>query len=200
MENNRKTIRPIKMNAQCSIKTVIRMNHKIPILQRESVMSAATERDQYFMRAALELAQQAQEQGEVPVGAVVVRNDSIIGHGYNRPISAADPTAHAEIMAMRAAGVHLANYRLLDCTLYVTLEPCTMCIGAIFHARIQRLVFAATDPKTGACGSVIDLPAEVRLNHHLQVDPGILAPEASALLKQFFAQKRKATERNRYEN
>ncbi|MBS0425301.1 MAG: tRNA adenosine(34) deaminase TadA [Proteobacteria bacterium] len=163
-------------------------------------MSAATERDQYFMRTALELAQQAQEQSEVPVGAVVVRNDSIIGHGYNRPISATDPTAHAEIMAMRAAGLYLSNYRLLDCTLYVTLEPCTMCIGAIFHARIQRLVFAATDPKTGACGSVIDLPAEVRLNHHLQVDSGILALEASALLKQFFAQKRKATERNHHEN
>ncbi len=152
------------------------------------------------MQAALELAQKAQDCGEVPVGAVVVQNGRIIGHGYNRPISAADPTAHAEIMALRAAGDHLGNYRLLDCTLYVTLEPCTMCIGAIFHARIQRLVFAATDPKTGACGSVIDLPAEVRLNHHLQVDSGILATEASALLKQFFAQRRKATERNNHEN
>jgi tRNA(adenine34) deaminase len=152
------------------------------------------------MQTALELAQQAQDQGEVPVGAVVARDGVIIGRGYNRPISAADPTAHAEIMALRAAGDHLGNYRLLDCTLYVTLEPCTMCIGAIFHARIQRLVFAATDPKTGACGSVIDLPAEVRLNHHLQVDSGILATEASALLKQFFAQRRKATERNNHEN
>lgn len=163
-------------------------------------MPLETNPDHYFMQAALELAQKAQDCGEVPVGAVVVQNGRIIGHGYNRPISAADPTAHAEIMALRAAGDHLGNYRLLDCTLYVTLEPCTMCIGAIFHARIQRLVFAATDPKTGACGSVIDLPAEVRLNHHLQVDSGILATEASALLKQFFAQRRKATERNNHEN
>ena len=199
MESNRKTT-PVKTNEQCSIKTVIRMDHKIPILQREPLIAGTTERDQFFMQTALELAQQAQDQGEVPVGAVVVQNGRIIGHGYNRPISTADPAAHAEIMAMRAAGSHLGNYRLLDCTLYVTLEPCTMCIGAIFHARIQRLVFAATDPKTGACGSVIDLPAEVRLNHHLQVDSGILAAEASALLKQFFAQKRKATGQNRHEN
>ncbi|MDE2388932.1 MAG: tRNA adenosine(34) deaminase TadA [Betaproteobacteria bacterium] len=163
-------------------------------------MPTAAERDRYFMQAALDLALQAQGQSEVPVGAVVVQNDSIIGRGYNQPISAADPTAHAEIMAMRAAGMHLSNYRLLGCTLYVTLEPCTMCIGAIFHARIQRLVYAATDPKTGVCGSIIDLPAEARLNHHLQVDSGILAPEASMLLKQFFAQKRKATERNNHEN
>ncbi len=186
-------MRPVKINAQCSIKTIMRMNH-------ESVISTAMERDYYFMRAALELALQAQDQGEVPVGAIVVQNDSIIGCGYNRPISTADPTAHAEIMAMRAAGAYLSNYRLLDCTLYVTLEPCTMCIGAIFHARIQRLVFAATDPKTGVCGSIIDLPAEVRLNHHLQVDSGILAAEASTLLKQFFAQKRKTTGQNHHEN
>ncbi len=152
------------------------------------------------MRAALELAQQAQDRSEVPVGAVVVQHGIIVGRGYNRPISAADPTAHAEIMAMRDAGGHLANYRLLDCTLYVTLEPCAMCIGAIFHARIQRLVYAATDPKTGACGSVINLPAETRLNHHLQVTSGMMACEASMLLKQFFAQKRQAAERNKHEN
>jgi len=200
MGSNRKTTRPVKTNAQCSIKTVIRMDHKIPILQHESVMPTATERDYYFMQTALELAQQAQDQGEVPVGAVVVQNDAIIGYGYNRPISAADPTAHAEIMAMRAAGSHLGNYRLLGCTLYVTLEPCAMCIGAIFHARIRHLVYAAADPKTGTCGSVIDLPAETRLNHHLQVTAGIMAPEASALLKQFFAQRRKAIERGNYEN
>lgn len=143
------------------------------------------------MQVALALARQAQEGGEVPVGAVVVRNGVIVGRGFNRPIAATDPSAHAEIMALRDAGNYLSNYRLLDCTLYVTLEPCVMCIGAIFHARIQRLVYAATDPKTGACGSVIDLPAETRLNHHLQVDAGILAQEAGALLKQFFAQKRK---------
>ena len=143
------------------------------------------------MQVALALARQAQEGGEVPVGAVVVRDGVIVGRGFNRPIAATDPSAHAEIMALRDAGNYLSNYRLPDCTLYVTLEPCVMCIGAIFHSRIQRLVYAATDPKTGACGSVVDLPAETRLNHHLQVDAGILAPEAGALLKQFFAQKRK---------
>jgi tRNA(adenine34) deaminase len=163
-------------------------------------MPLETNPDHYFMQAALELAQKAQDCGEVPVGAVVVQNGRIIGHGYNRPISTADPAAHAEIMAMRAAGSHLGNYRLLGCTLYVTLEPCTMCIGAIFHARIQRLVYAAADPKTGACGSVIDLPAETRLNHHLQVEAGMMATEASTLLKQFFAQRRKASERNNHEN
>lgn len=166
----------------------------------ENGMPLETNPDHYFMQAALELAQKAQDCGEVPVGAVVVQNGLIIGHGYNRPISTADPAAHAEIMAMRAAGSHLGNYRLLGCTLYVTLEPCTMCIGAIFHARIQRLVYAAADPKTGACGSVIDLPAETRLNHHLQVEAGMMATEASILLKQFFAQRRKASERNNHEN
>ncbi len=152
------------------------------------------------MQVALELAQQAQECGEVPVGAVVVRHGVIVGRGFNRPISVADPTAHAEIIAMRDAASHMANYRLPNCMLYVTLEPCVMCIGAIFHARIQRLVYAAADPKTGACGSIIDLPAEVRLNHHLLVDAGIMAPEAGALLKQFFAQRRNATKRNKHEN
>ena len=143
------------------------------------------------MQAALALAYQAQDEGEVPVGAVVVQNDTVVGRGYNRPIAGNDPSAHAEIMALRDAAKYLANYRLLDCTLYVTLEPCLMCVGAMFHARIHRLVFAATDPKTGACGSVVDLPAEKRLNHHLRVDAGIMAPEASALLRQFFAQRRK---------
>lgn len=146
------------------------------------------------MHAALGLAQQAQDAGEVPVGAVVVKDEVIIGRGYNRSISGADPTAHAEVMALRDAARHLGNYRLTDCTLYVTLEPCAMCVGAIFHARIVRLVYAALDPKTGACGSVIDLPAEIRLNHHAQVIGGVLAEEAGAMLKQFFAQRRKAAE------
>ena len=145
-----------------------------------------------FMRAALDLAQQARDAGEVPVGAVVVKDGVIIGRGYNRPISAADPTAHAEVMALRDAARHLGNYRLTDCMLYVTLEPCTMCVGAIFHARIARLVYGAKDPKTGACGSIIDLPAETRLNHHLQMAGGVLAEETGELLKQFFAQRRKA--------
>ncbi|WP_292992931.1 tRNA adenosine(34) deaminase TadA [Nitrosomonas sp.] len=163
-------------------------------------MTLKTDTDSHFMQVALELAQQAQAIGEVPVGAVVVQNGVIVGRGHNRPISSDDPTAHAEIMAMRDASSILVNYRLQDCTLYVTLEPCVMCIGAIFHARIQRLVYAAADPKTGACGSVIDLPAETRLNHHLQVAAGILAPEASALLKQFFAQRRKTAVRSNHEN
>ena len=163
-------------------------------------MTLKTDTDSQFMLVALELAQQAQAIGEVPVGAVVVQNGIIVGRGHNRPITSDDPTAHAEIMAMRDAGSNLVNYRLQDCTLYVTLEPCVMCIGAIFHARIQRLVYAAADPKTGACGSVIDLPAETRLNHHLQVAAGILAPEASSLLKQFFAQRRKTAVRSNHEN
>jgi tRNA(adenine34) deaminase len=154
-----------------------------------------------FMRSALELAGQAQEAGEVPVGAVVVKDGTIIGRGYNRPISAADPTAHAEVMALRDAARHLGNYRLSDCTLYVTLEPCVMCVGAIFHARITRLVYGATDPKTGACGSVIDLPAEIRLNHHMQVTGSVLAEEGGSRLRQFFAERRKlASERSAGEN
>jgi len=147
--------------------------------------------DVHFMQLAFELAQQAQQTGEVPVGAVIVQDGVIVGRGYNNSITTADPTAHAEVIAMRNASRALGNYRLLGCTLYVTLEPCVMCIGALFHARIQRLVFAATDPKTGACGSIIDLPAETRLNHHMKVTSGVMAQEASTLLKQFFAERRK---------
>ncbi len=154
-------------------------------------MNAGINSDIEFMRTALDLAAEAQEAGEVPVGAVVVRGDAIIGRGYNRPISAADPTAHAEVMALRDAAKYLGNYRLAGCTLYVTLEPCAMCIGAIFHARIARLVFGATEPKTGVCGSVIDLSAELRLNHHTQVIGGVLAAEAESKLKHFFALRRK---------
>jgi tRNA(adenine34) deaminase len=145
-----------------------------------------------LMNAALALAGQAEEAGEVPVGAVVVRNGEIIGRGYNRPISAADPTAHAEVMALRDAAGHLGNYRLMDCWLYVTLEPCAMCLGAMFHARIARLVYGAADPKTGACGSVINLATELRLNHHMQLTSGVLAEEGGRKLKHFFAQRRKA--------
>ena len=152
------------------------------------------------MRAALELAQQAQAMGEVPVGAVVVKEGVIIGRGYNRSITTMDPTAHAEVMAVRDAGQNAGNYRLLDCTLYVTLEPCVMCVGALFHARISHLVYAATDPKTGVCGSVIDLPSETRLNHHMQVSGGVLAEEASAMLKQFFAARRKTIGQNNSED
>ena len=143
------------------------------------------------MRLALEQASKAQMLGEVPVGAVVVHNEAVIGYGHNCPITAKDPTAHAEIMALRDSTHYLNNYRLPGCTIYVTLEPCVMCIGALFHARFKRLVYAAADPKTGVCGSVIDLPAETRLNHHMQVVSGILAEEAGMLLKHFFAQRRK---------
>lgn len=164
------------------------------------VYTNLTASDINFMRSALTMARYAQEAGEVPVGAVVVKGNEIIGRGYNRSIATADPTAHAEVMAMRDAGRHLDNYRLLDCTLYVTLEPCAMCVGALFHARIMRLVYAATDPKTGVCGSVIDLTSETRLNHHMQVSGGVLAQEASLLLKQFFAERRKMKERGGDEN
>ncbi|SES84389.1 tRNA-adenosine deaminase [Nitrosomonas marina] len=145
------------------------------------------------MRSALEQASKAQQLGEVPVGAIIVHNERIIGRGFNCPITTRDPTAHAEVMALRDCGYNMNNYRLLNCTLYVTLEPCTMCIGALFHARIERLVYAATDPKTGVCGSIINLPAETRLNHHMQVEGGVLADEASMLLKHFFARRRKKT-------
>ena len=144
-----------------------------------------------FMQQALQLAKQAGEAGEVPVGAIVVKDNVIIGHGSNAPISANDPTAHAEIVAMRDAAQHLGNYRLVDCTLYVTLEPCAMCSGAIQHARIARLVYGASDPKTGACGSVINLMDEPKLNHHTEVTQGILANECGSLLSEFFAARRK---------
>ena len=143
-----------------------------------------------FMRAALALATEAAAAGEVPVGAVVVLDGEIVGRGYNHPISAHDPTAHAEIAAMRDAAARLGNYRLGGCDLYVTLEPCLMCAGAIMHARISELVYGARDPKTGACGSVVDAFADQRLNHHTQVRGGLLAVEAGALLQQFFAARR----------
>jgi tRNA(adenine34) deaminase len=148
--------------------------------------------DDLFMRAALALAEQAGAAGEVPVGAVVVKAGEIVGRGYNHPISAHDPTAHAEVAALRDAAQRLGNYRLTGCELYVTLEPCAMCAGAIMHARIARVVFGAADPKTGACGSVTDLFSEPRLNHHAVVTPGVLAGEAGALLQGFFAARRRS--------
>jgi tRNA(adenine34) deaminase len=146
--------------------------------------------DEHFMRHALGLALRAQEEGEVPVGAVVVLEEKVIGEGWNRPISASDPTAHAEIQAMRAAASTRKNYRLVGATLYVTLEPCAMCVGAMFHARIRRVVFGAADPKTGAAGSTVDLFDEKRLNHHALVQGGVLAAECGALLSGFFASRR----------
>lgn len=143
------------------------------------------------MRAALDQARAAAEAGEVPVGAVVVKNGVIVGRGRNAPVALHDPTAHAEIQALREAAQHLGNYRLDGCTLYVTLEPCVMCSGAALHARIARVVYGAAEPKTGAAGSVLDLFAEPRLNHHTQILRGVLAAECSALLAGFFQQRRR---------
>ncbi len=142
------------------------------------------------MGQALELARQAGAAGEVPVGALVVHEAEVVGRGWNQPIGRHDPTSHAEIMALRDAADRLGNYRLPGCTLYVTLEPCAMCAGAIMHARIARVVFGARDPKTGVAGSVIDLFAETRLNHHASVVGGVLAGPCGALLSSFFAARR----------
>lgn len=147
-------------------------------------------RDETWMRLALDQASNAWALSEVPVGAVVLRDGQVIATGFNQPIGNSDPTAHAEIVAMRAAATVLGNYRLSDCELFVTLEPCAMCAGAMQHARIRRLVYGAADPKTGACGSVINLFAESRLNHHTQVQAGVLAEECGRVLSQFFSERR----------
>ena len=146
--------------------------------------------DETFMREALDLAGQAAAAGEVPVGAVVVRDGRVIGRGYNRPISSHDPTAHAEIVALREAAAAEANYRLPGCELFVTLEPCAMCVGAMVHARLARVVYGAQDPKTGACGSIVDLPAIAHWNHHGLFTGGVLAADCGAVLKRFFAERR----------
>lgn len=146
--------------------------------------------DDDFMACALEQARLAQAAGEVPVGAIVVKNDEIVAGGFNSPIFSNDPTAHAEVQALRQAAHALNNYRLNGCSLYVTLEPCVMCVGAIMHARISRLVFGAFDPKTGACGSVVNLLENPRLNHHTEVHAGVLSAECGALLSDFFARHR----------
>lgn len=149
-----------------------------------------TSQDKIFMQAALVMAEEGRTQDEVPVGAVVVWQGQVIAQAYNAPISTHDPTGHAEIRALRIAAQRLSNYRLIDCALYVTLEPCIMCAGAIMHARVPRLIYAANDPKTGACGSVIDLFADCRLNHHTTVERGILGADAGKLLTDFFTVKR----------
>lgn len=146
--------------------------------------------DEIFMHAALELAEKAENLGEVPVGAVVVKDGEIIGRGFNAPISRHDPSAHAEMMALRDAAQRLGNYRLTGCELFVTLEPCLMCAGAMMHARIARLVYGANDPKTGVCGSVLDAFAEQRLNHHTEVTGGVLTKECGTMLSNFFAMRR----------
>ena len=150
------------------------------------------EDDLHWMRHAIELAKHGQAQGEVPVGAVIVKDNQIIGEGWNQPIGLHDPSAHAEMVALRAAGKTLSNYRLLDTTLYVTLEPCVMCAGAIMHARIGRVVYGANDPKAGAAGSVVDIFANTKLNHHVKVEAGLLSDECGDLLSQFFKARRKS--------
>jgi tRNA(adenine34) deaminase len=145
-----------------------------------------------FMQRALELADAAETNGEVPVGAVLVRGDEIIAEGANRPIASNDPTAHAEIEALRAGGQVIGSYRLTDTTLYVTLEPCAMCAAAIVHARVRRLVFGAWDPRAGAAGSIVDVFALPGLNHRVDVFGGVLADECTRRLKEFFAERRGA--------
>lgn len=149
--------------------------------------------DEDYMRAALELAREAGANDEVPVGAVVVLKGDIVGRGFNQPIGRHDPSAHAEIMALRDAGARLGNYRLPGCELYVTLEPCAMCAGAIMHSRIARVVYGAADPKTGVAGSVVDLFAEPRLNHHATIERGVLGEECGRMLSRFFAARRNKT-------
>jgi len=150
----------------------------------------STEVDLKWMRYALELARQAEREGEVPVGAVIVRNGAVIGEGWNQPIGAHDPTAHAEIMALRDAGKRIGNYRIIDSSLYVTLEPCVMCAGAMVHARISRVLFGAYDPKGGA-GSVFDLlPTDARSNHRLVCAGGLLQEESGELIRGFFRSRR----------
>ena len=148
------------------------------------------ERDRYWMRRVLELAQRAAAAGEVPVGAVLVLDNEAVGEGWNQPISRCDPTAHAEIMALQAAAARLGNYRLVNSTLYVTLEPCAMCAGAMIHARVGRVVFGATDPRAGAAGSIFNILQSARLNHRAEVVGGLLAEECGAVLRDFFRARR----------
>jgi tRNA(adenine34) deaminase len=153
-------------------------------------MGISSTSDEAWMRYAIRLAQRAEQQGEVPVGAIVVKNDRCIAEGWNIPISSHDPTAHAEVVAMRGAGAVMENYRLTDATLYVTLEPCVMCIGAMSHARIKRLVFGAYDPKRGAVCNALSLTDADFLNHRISWDGGVLETECSELLRDFFKARR----------
>jgi len=152
-------------------------------------------RDAIYMQQAISQARNAWALGEVPVGALIVKEGQVIATGFNQPIGNHDPTAHAEIMALRAAAAILGNYRLPGCEMYVTLEPCAMCAGAMMHARLARVVFGASDPKTGACGSVLNLFEQEKLNHHTELTAGVLAEECGTLLKEFFAERRQAQQK-----
>ncbi len=156
----------------------------------DEALEPASDRDRYWMGRALALARRAADAGEVPVGAVVVWDDEVIGEGWNQPIGACDPTAHAEVLALRAAAARVGNYRLVDSTLYVTLEPCPMCAGAIVHARVARVVFGAADPRAGAAGTVFDLLRSAVLNHRAEVAGGVSAEECATLLRDFFRARR----------
>lgn len=158
--------------------------------QPDASVSPLSEMDVHWMRHAIQLAQTAQAAGEVPVGAVIVKEGALLAEGWNRPISTSDPTAHAEMIALRAAAQTIGNYRLLDTTLYVTLEPCAMCASAMVHARVKRLVYAATDPRAGAAGSIFNIVQHPALNHRLDVTTGVLGEECSASLRSFFAARR----------
>ena len=150
-------------------------------------------KDQYWMERALELARKAEAAGEVPVGAVIVKDDEIIAEGWNQPISSNDATSHAEIMAMRVAGEKLGNYRLLDTTVYVTLEPCSMCVGAMIHARVAKVVYAASEPRTGALGGAFNLLEANQHNHIFEVEAGLMAEESRMLLQNFFQSRRQSS-------
>lgn len=156
----------------------------------DSLTQSLAEIDAYWMRHAMQLAEAARAAGEVPVGAVIVKDGTMLAEGWNRPISTSDPTAHAEMVALRAAAQSLGNYRVLDTTLYVTLEPCAMCASAMVHARVKRLVYAATDPRAGAAGSLFNIVQHAQLNHRLDMTTGVLAEECSAMLRSFFASRR----------
>jgi tRNA(adenine34) deaminase len=151
---------------------------------------AAADAHHHWMRRALQLATQAEAEGEVPIGAVIVLNGEAIGEGWNRPISSDDPTAHAEVVALRAAALHLNNYRVTGATLYVTLEPCAMCAGAIVHARVARVIFGAHDPRVGAAGSVFNLLDSDKMNHRCEVQGGVLGEECGEMLRRFFKERR----------
>ena len=170
---------------------------QVEIIEAVPAPEEASAQDEAFMRLAIDQAHNAWALGEVPVGAVIVKDGQVIATGFNQPIGNADPTAHAEIQALRAAGELLGNYRLNHCELYVTLEPCAMCAGAMQPARIERVIFGAADPKTGACGSVVDLFAEPKLNHHTRVRRGVLAADCGGLLTRFFAERRELQQQRR---
>lgn len=166
---------------------VMKPNHQTPVTNHP-----VSEADARWMRKALEQAREAQAAGEVPVGAVLVRNDELVAQAWNRPISTNDPCAHAEVLAIRAGAARIGNYRLPDCSLYVTLEPCAMCAGAIIQARLKRVVYGAADPKTGAAGSVFEILGTRQLNHYVEVEGGVLVEACGNLLSDFFKQRRKA--------